>query len=177
MARAWVSRQEPVDAIAYTPVSSRPSSCSEEFGETRRSAGKDLRTNYGGRSALCGDDIEISARRRKRRMMSCNADVSRLAILYLGGNRLREIPATIGQLRALTSLSLCDNRLETLPSTIAHLEQLESLALHNNLIRVRPHSAYIVLCPFRRYPPKSSDWRTSNSSVSGTTHLVRSLIF
>lgn len=56
--------------------------------------------------------------------------------LYLGGNRLRDIPPTIGQLSKLTSLTLCDNRLENIPSSIAQLQLLESLMLHNNRLTV-----------------------------------------
>lgn len=60
----------------------------------------------------------------------------RLELLYLGGNRLREIPASIGKLRKLSSLVLSDNRLETIPNTIALLVNLQSLSLHNNHLAV-----------------------------------------
>lgn len=58
-------------------------------------------------------------------------------MLYLGGNQLREVPATIGKLKNLLSLNLCDNRLETIPSTVADLQRLENLSLHQNQLRVR----------------------------------------
>jgi Leucine-rich repeat (LRR) protein len=35
-----------------------------------------------------------------------------LEILYLGGNRLEEVPASLGRLKKLVALALSDNRLQ-----------------------------------------------------------------
>lgn len=56
----------------------------------------------------------------------------------MGGNRLTEVPSTLGQLTALQALVLCDNRLESLPSSIANLKNLKSLLLHKNILRTLP---------------------------------------
>lgn len=59
-----------------------------------------------------------------------------LELLYLGGNELRDIPATIGDLKSLNHLTLSGNKLETIPPTVAQLQNLELLAIHDNEIRV-----------------------------------------
>lgn len=59
-----------------------------------------------------------------------------LEILYLGGNRINEVPASVGRLINLTSLVLAGNQIETLPPTFADLQSLQSLTLHNNNLRV-----------------------------------------
>lgn len=68
----------------------------------------------------------------------CIPIVSRLRVLYFGGNRLTEIPAEVGQLNRLQALVLSDNHLESLPSTIAQLKKLKSLLLHNNQLTTLP---------------------------------------
>lgn len=59
-------------------------------------------------------------------------------MLSFGGNRLTEIPATVGQLLSLQALVLCDNLIESIPSSIANLRQLKSLLLHKNRIKTLP---------------------------------------
>lgn len=63
---------------------------------------------------------------------------NRLQVLSIGGNRLTEVPATVGQLMNLQALILCDNFIESIPSSIANLHQLKSLLLHRNKIRTLP---------------------------------------
>lgn len=62
----------------------------------------------------------------------------RLKVLYLGGNRLQEIPAEVGQLQRLQALVLSENQLESLPSSIAQLKRLRSLLLHRNQLTTLP---------------------------------------
>lgn len=62
----------------------------------------------------------------------------RLEILYLGGNRLADVPDELGDLPRLSSLVLCDNQLETVPRSLASLRQLQSLSLHNNRLSTLP---------------------------------------
>lgn len=53
--------------------------------------------------------------------------------LYLGGNNLRgELPASLGQLRALRQLHLYHNALTALPATLGQLRQLTSLWVQGN---------------------------------------------
>lgn len=59
-------------------------------------------------------------------------------MLSIGGNRLTEVPATVGQLMSLQALILCDNWIESIPSSIANLRQLKSLLLHKNRIKTLP---------------------------------------
>lgn len=56
----------------------------------------------------------------------------------MGGNRLTEVPAEIGQLYYLISLVLCDNQIQSIPPTLIHLRNLQSLSLHNNQISTLP---------------------------------------
>nr|CAD7194335.1 unnamed protein product [Timema douglasi] len=62
----------------------------------------------------------------------------RLQILYMGGNRLVEIPASVGQLRFLHGLILSDNMIESIPASIANLTNLKSLLLHKNKLKALP---------------------------------------
>ena len=70
----------------------------------------------------------------------------RLQILSMGGNRLTEVPSTLGQLTALQALVLCDNLLESLPSSIANLKNLKSLFLHKNRLRTLPTEIITLKC-------------------------------
>lgn len=64
----------------------------------------------------------------------------------MGGNRLTEVPPTLGQLKSLQALVLCDNMLESLPSTIANLANLKSLLLHKNRLRTLPTEIITLKC-------------------------------
>ena len=66
-------------------------------------------------------------------------------ILYLGGNKLRELPDSIGGLNELNLLYLGDNKLSVLPSTICNLRRLRTLNLHNNNLTVLPTEASFLL--------------------------------
>nr|CAD7569734.1 unnamed protein product [Timema californicum] len=59
-------------------------------------------------------------------------------ILYMGGNRLVEVPASVGQLRFLHGLILSDNMIESIPASIANLTNLKSLLLHKNKLKALP---------------------------------------
>lgn len=72
--------------------------------------------------------------------------VERLQVLSMGGNRLSEVPSTLGQLKALQALVLCDNMLESLPSSIANLTRLKSLLLHKNSLRTLPTEIIKLKC-------------------------------
>jgi len=61
-----------------------------------------------------------------------------LKVLYLGGNRLQEIPAEVGYLQGLQALVLAENQLESLPSSIAQLKRLRTLLLHHNQLTTLP---------------------------------------
>ncbi len=65
--------------------------------------------------------------------------LKRLRVLYLGGNRLRSLPAQICQLHHLHALILCDNRLESLPECICCLSRLKCLQLHRNQLTTIPY--------------------------------------
>ena len=64
----------------------------------------------------------------------------RLDYLYLGGNRLQELPIEIGELENLTALILCDNKLTYLPKQLTNLTQLRSLRLHQNQLQTLPQN-------------------------------------
>ena len=61
-----------------------------------------------------------------------------LEYLYLGGNKLKELPVGLGKLTKLKILNLCDNQITILPKELAKLYQLESLSLHNNNLTALP---------------------------------------
>lgn len=56
----------------------------------------------------------------------------------MGGNKLKEIPESLGSLNDLKALVLCDNQIEKLPTSLARLNNLKSLSLHKNLIKTLP---------------------------------------
>lgn len=62
----------------------------------------------------------------------------RLTCLYLGGNRLQQVPPDLGHLTKLSALVLCDNQLQSLPSELTELTRLQSLRLHNNQLETLP---------------------------------------
>lgn len=64
----------------------------------------------------------------------------------MGGNRLTEVPSTLGELMSLQALILCDNMLESLPSSIAKLTNLKSLLLHKNRLRTLPTEIITLKC-------------------------------
>jgi Leucine-rich repeat (LRR) protein len=59
-------------------------------------------------------------------------------ILYLGGNRLLQLPDGIGKLSHLSLLYLGDNKLSSLPSAICNLRSLRTLNIHDNELTVLP---------------------------------------
>lgn len=65
-------------------------------------------------------------------------DSKSLLLLSLGGNKIRNIPESIGALTQLISLNLCDNNIEQIPSQIGRLHNIKSLSLHKNGIRTLP---------------------------------------
>ncbi|KAL2712247.1 leucine-rich repeat-containing protein 58, partial [Vespula squamosa] len=67
-------------------------------------------------------------------------------VLSMGGNRLTEVPSTLGQLKSLQALILCDNMLESLPSSIANLTNLKSLLLHKNRLKTLPTEIITLRC-------------------------------
>ena len=76
----------------------------------------------------------------------CDIFHLRLQVLGMGGNRLTDVPSTLGQLTALQALVLCDNMLESLPSSIANLKNLKSLLLHKNRLKTLPTEIITLKC-------------------------------
>ena len=64
----------------------------------------------------------------------------RLDYLYLGGNRLEQVPRELGELMSLTGLVLCDNRITHLPKQLTNLSNLKSLRLHDNQLQTLPQN-------------------------------------
>ena len=62
----------------------------------------------------------------------------RLTCLYLGGNKLKQVPPELGRLHKLSALVLCDNQLDSLPSQLTQLTNLRSLRLHDNQLQTLP---------------------------------------
>jgi Leucine-rich repeat (LRR) protein len=70
----------------------------------------------------------------------------RLQILYIGGNKLVDVPDSVGKLKQLQALNLSDNMLESLPAAIANLKNLKSLSLHKNRLRTLPTEIITLKC-------------------------------
>lgn len=65
-----------------------------------------------------------------------------LTWLILTGNKIRDIPESIGMLRNLTRLAINDNRLEKVSSALAGLQYLNWMDLTRNRLRDLPVSLY-----------------------------------
>lgn len=63
---------------------------------------------------------------------------SSLLVLYFGGNKLTNVPKSLGSLESLQALILCDNQLEQIPGELARLKNLKSLSLHKNRLQTLP---------------------------------------
>lgn len=59
--------------------------------------------------------------------------------LYLNHNKLKALPAAIGQMRKLTHLDLSGNDLTEIPEEIGMLSNLKNLLLFDNNIRTLPY--------------------------------------
>ena len=70
----------------------------------------------------------------------------RLQVLYVGGNKLVDVPDYVGKLKQLQALNLSDNMRERLPATIANLKNLKSLLLHKNRLRTLPTEIIALKC-------------------------------
>jgi len=57
----------------------------------------------------------------------------------LSHNKIEVIPASVGDLRALTVFTLSHNNIKTLPETIKKLTNLFSLSLTGNPLEARPN--------------------------------------
>lgn len=69
-----------------------------------------------------------------------------LQILALGGNKIVEIPDSVGQLKQLQMLVLSENRIEQLPASIGKLNHLRTLLLHKNRLRTLPTEIITLKC-------------------------------
>lgn len=93
----------------------------------------------------------------------------------MGGNQLRDIPATIGKLKNLSSLVLSGNNLETIPSTVANLHRLQSLSLHNNCLRVSL-SDFVLKMSFQFNSVLDfTDGNSDSTTVARAEHSVKPL--
>ena len=63
---------------------------------------------------------------------------SQLTSLFLGGNRLVQIPAGFARLQSLQRLELNKNQLKTIPAELSNLQHLEFLALSHNHLNSLP---------------------------------------
>ena len=63
-----------------------------------------------------------------------------LRVLYLQGNKISKLPASIGNLKHLEKLYLQNNNITTLPASIGNLKHLEHLGLSYNNITTLPES-------------------------------------
>ena len=64
--------------------------------------------------------------------------LNKLEELYLGANKLREIPAEIGNLKELRLLDISNNELVHLPTSMKKLDYLEKLYLGYNKLTALP---------------------------------------
>jgi len=63
-----------------------------------------------------------------------------LQILFLGSNKLRELPESFGDLKSLEYLNLNLNQLATLPESFGNLQSLRMLDLRENELTTLPES-------------------------------------
>lgn len=61
-----------------------------------------------------------------------------LMVLSLPGNRLVDVPESVGSLVNLQALIVNDNAIERIPASIAMLSSLKSLYLHKNRLKHLP---------------------------------------
>lgn len=66
--------------------------------------------------------------------------------MYIGGNKLIDVPDSVGKLNQLQALNLSDNMLERLPAAIANLKNLKSLLIHKNRLRTLPTEIIALKC-------------------------------
>ena len=64
--------------------------------------------------------------------------LTKLAVLYLNGNKLTELPAEISDLRELRELGVNNNQLVGLPTSVHRLTKLEELYLSENKLTELP---------------------------------------
>ena len=60
--------------------------------------------------------------------------------LWVDGNLMRTLPASLGDLSTLERLSVVGNQLEELPDSIGNLQQLKQLELAGNRLQALPAS-------------------------------------
>nr|CAD7593853.1 unnamed protein product [Timema genevievae] len=96
--------------------------------------------NLSGNNLTCFPEqvLELSKLKGKPNSRDTKRYMEANMILYMGGNRLIEVPASVGQLRFLHGLILSDNMIESIPASIANLTNLKSLLLHKNKLKALP---------------------------------------